>query len=93
MDADARAAVFVGPGQPMQLQHFPLPALDAGEALVSVKFATICGSDLHTIEGRRTVPCPSILGHEILGTILTMPDNLADLTGQPFASAIASSGR
>ena len=30
---------------------------------------TLCGSDLHTYEGRRSSPTPSILGHEILGRI------------------------
>lgn len=33
---------------------------------------TICGSDLHTVEGRRETPVPTILGHEIVGVIEKM---------------------
>jgi putative phosphonate catabolism associated alcohol dehydrogenase len=84
MDHEARAAVFVGPGQPMRLQRFALPQLGDSEALVRVHLATICGSDLHSVEGRRSVPCPTILGHEILGSIETLPANLMDITGQPL---------
>jgi len=31
--------------------------------------ATLCGSDLHTFEGRRQAPVPTVLGHEIVGQI------------------------
>lgn len=41
--------------------------LQAGERLVRVTACTICGSDLHTLAGRRTAPAPSILGHEAVG--------------------------
>jgi putative phosphonate catabolism associated alcohol dehydrogenase len=43
--------------------------LAGGEALVRIRCCTVCGSDLHTISGRRPAPSPSILGHEILGEI------------------------
>jgi alcohol dehydrogenase len=36
--------------------------------------STICGSDLHTIFGRREEPMPLILGHEILGEIVSFGD-------------------
>ncbi|WP_396166998.1 alcohol dehydrogenase catalytic domain-containing protein [Corynebacterium sp.] len=29
----------------------------------------MCGSDLHTISGRRAQPCPSILRHEGAGVV------------------------
>ncbi len=63
----ARAMIFVGPRQPLVSRSFSLPELAAGEVLVEVTFATLCGSDLHTYQGRRQTPCPTILGHEILG--------------------------
>lgn len=48
---------------------FPLPKLKPGETLVRLTTATICGSDLHTVSGRRSAPCPSILGHEGVGIV------------------------
>ena len=63
------AAVFTGPGHPLTLEHLPVPRLGPGEVLVRVTCCTLCGSDLHTFQGRRTTPTPTILGHEIVGKI------------------------
>lgn len=69
---DATAAVFHGPDKPFEFQTFPLPDLRAGEALVKIQAATLCGSDLHTIKGRRQEPVPCILGHEAIGQVLAV---------------------
>ncbi len=69
-----KAAVFTAPGQPLRIERFPRPELQPGEALVRVTCCTICGSDLHSIRGTRTVPVPTILGHEIVGTIFQLHD-------------------
>lgn len=45
--------------------------LNAGEVLVEIALATICGSDLHTTEGRRTAPTPCVLGHEAVGHVVS----------------------
>lgn len=67
----ARIQLFRGPGRPFELQERALPAtLGPGEVLVEVSLATICGSDLHTYEGRRSAPTPSVLGHEAVGRVL-----------------------
>lgn len=47
----------------------PLPEPGPGEALVRITCCTLCGSDLHTVAGRREEPVPSILGHEIVGQV------------------------
>jgi alcohol dehydrogenase len=65
----ARVAVFTGPGQPLELREVEVPDPTGTEILVRVLGCTLCGSDLHTYEGRRPGPVPSILGHEILGRI------------------------
>lgn len=65
----ARALVFSGPGRPLELREVEIPALGAGEALVRVTLATVCGSDLHTLAGRRATPVPTVLGHEMVGVI------------------------
>ncbi len=69
----SRAAVFVKPGQPLTIASFDLPErIEPGAALCRIRMSTICGSDLHTISGRRQEPTPIILGHEILGRIEAM---------------------
>lgn len=74
------AQVFDGPGRPMQLREFALPEqLGPGEVLVRVQLATLCGSDLHTIDGRRHEPTPAILGHEGVGTVLNCGAGRTDL--------------
>ena len=63
------AVVFQGAGQPLELREIAIPALRDGEILVEMLACTLCGSDLHSLDGRRSVPLPTILGHETLGTI------------------------
>ncbi len=76
--------MFHGPGEALTIEEFPLPKLRDGEALVRVSLCTICGSDLHTFTGRRSTPCPTILGHEIIGRIADLPpgEPLTDLRGR-----------
>lgn len=82
-----RAAVFHKAGLPLELADFPLPCeLPPGAALCKVLLATICGSDLHTIDGRRQEPAPLILGHEIVGKIVALGEGLdTDGFGDPLA--------
>lgn len=69
--AQARIQLFQGPGKPFQLSTVALPEeLQPGEVLVKISLATICGSDLHTVEGRRSAPAPCVLGHEAVGSVL-----------------------
>jgi len=51
------------------MRRLPKPALGPGEMLVRVTCCTICGSDVHTYEGHRDTPLPTILGHEVLGRV------------------------
>jgi alcohol dehydrogenase len=54
--------------------------------LVEVLCCTLCGSDLHTFQGHRTTPCPTILGHEIVGRVadLSKADVARDVDGRPL---------
>src|SRR5262249_39058127 len=56
------------------VRKFATPAPQTGETLVTVLGCTLCGSDLHSVDGRRTVPVPTVLGHEIVGTIAAFGD-------------------
>ncbi len=73
----SRAAVFSEPAKPLAIESFDLPEkIEPGAALCKVQMSTICGSDLHTIFGRRQEPTPLILGHEIIGRIVALGDGL-----------------
>jgi putative phosphonate catabolism associated alcohol dehydrogenase len=70
MSTCAQAMVFDGAGLPFRLAELPLPlTLEEGAVVVRIALATICGSDLHTIQGRRTEPTPCVLGHEGVGVV------------------------
>lgn len=86
MSRTAHAVVFHGPGQRLEFADYPLPQLRAGEVLVKIRCSTLCGSDLHTFHGDRSTPCPTILAHEILGTVAAFPDDRAvcDFAGVPL---------
>ena len=40
--------------------------------LVKVRMCTICRSDIHSYLGHRPNPTPGVLGHEIIGTIVSL---------------------
>ena len=69
MTRQSLAAVFHGTAGQIELQQLPTPVPRGAEILVRVESCTLCGSDLHSFEGRRKVPVPTILGHEIVGRI------------------------
>jgi putative phosphonate catabolism associated alcohol dehydrogenase len=87
----ARLQLFLGPGQPFQLGTAPLPdELRPGEVLVRITLATICGSDLHTLDGRRSAPTPCVLGHEAVGHVVNSArEGIA--TGQRVTWTLADS--
>lgn len=83
LPAHTTAAVWRGDGS-ITIDRLPLPRLASGEVLVRVTLATICGSDRHTVSGRREQPCPSILGHESVGRVVAIGgDGATALDGSP----------
>ncbi|HZZ79931.1 MAG TPA: zinc-binding dehydrogenase [Gemmataceae bacterium] len=65
----ARAVLFRGAGQPLEIVEAPTPTPAGEEILVRVACCTLCSSDMHTHAGRRESPTPTVLGHEIVGRI------------------------
>jgi alcohol dehydrogenase len=81
----ATAAVYEAPNEPFVLKQFPLRPVRHGEVLVRVSMSTICRSDIHSYEGRRPNPCPGILGHEIIGIIEEIGEDIErDMRGDPL---------
>lgn len=68
-----RVALWEG-GDAVRLVEVPLPDPDPapGEVLVRIRLATVCGSDRHTVSGRRPGPVPSVLGHEAVGDVVAI---------------------
>jgi alcohol dehydrogenase len=81
----ATAAVYEAPNTPFVLKQFPLRPVRRDEVLVRVSMSTICRSDIHSYEGRRPNPCPGILGHEIIGVIAAIGEDIErDMRGEPL---------
>ncbi|MCA9121438.1 MAG: alcohol dehydrogenase catalytic domain-containing protein [Planctomycetaceae bacterium] len=81
------AAIFHGSKQDLELRRIEIPQPMRGEILVRVLGCTLCGSDLHTFSGKREVPVPTILGHEIVGEVCeiggpAVGGTARDLTGR-----------
>ena len=67
-----RAICYTNPGQ-VEVKEAPVPSLGKGEALVKVRYAGICGSDLTIVAGKHlTAKPPLILGHEFSGELVKM---------------------
>ncbi len=82
---DGRVAVFRAVGEPLTVEHYPLPQLVGTEVLVKVRCSTICGSDLHSYSGSRHSPMPCVLGHEMVGIIVAIgPDGAFDFRRRPL---------
>jgi alcohol dehydrogenase len=66
-----RAVVYRGPGE-VALAELPRPALvDAGDAIVRVTLAGICGTDLHVVRGDFPGMMPgAVVGHEFVGEVV-----------------------
>jgi L-iditol 2-dehydrogenase len=66
-----KAGILTAPNA-MQLGDAPDPVRGEGDLILRVKAATICGTDIRILRGRKTagVRYPSIIGHEFAGEIV-----------------------
>ncbi len=71
-----RAVTFQGPGE-VRVDEVPEPELTgADEAIVRVEATGVCGSDLHIYHGRVAIEEGFILGHEYVGTVTAVGDQV-----------------
>ena len=82
MQISAQISQFCGAGTPFEICEMPA-TITPDNTLVRVSLSTICGSDLHTVSGRRGADTPCVLGHEIVGTVAA-PTHLRSVTGEPL---------
>lgn len=65
-----RGLVFDGPGEIRFTEDLPAPTILApSDAIVNVTAAGLCGSDLHTYEGREACRAGVVPGHEAVGVV------------------------
>ncbi|MCX7265097.1 MAG: zinc-dependent dehydrogenase [Burkholderiales bacterium] len=66
-----KAAVLRAP-QVLEVGDIETPEAGPGELILSVRAATVCGTDLRILSGKKTkgVRFPSIIGHEFAGVVV-----------------------
>jgi threonine dehydrogenase-like Zn-dependent dehydrogenase len=80
-----KAAVMLGPHQPMQVREFREPALEQGGILLRTLYSEVCGTDVHLHQGHLTgVPYPIIPGHVNVGEIAEIRGDVVDAEGAPL---------
>ena len=91
-----KALVYHGPGQ-RAWEDVPDPTIQAPtDAIVKIDSSTICGTDLHILEGDVPEVKPgTILGHEAVGTVVEIGSAVTTLEpgDRVLVSCITSCGR
>ena len=66
---NAKAAVFMGIGQPFEIREFPVTATPAGYGQSTLIASGVCGTDLHFFRGGLLTTPPTVIGHEFVGKL------------------------
>lgn len=64
-----KAAVLRELNKPMTIEDFETPGITPDEVLIQVKACGVCHTDFKVIEGRIPSIPPTVIGHEVSGTI------------------------
>ncbi len=69
----------------------PAPQLGAGEALIRVRYASICGSDVHLYQwapwmAEHLKEIPRIVGHETAGEVVAVGDGVTEVQPGDFVA-------
>ncbi len=72
-------AVRLYEGPEVRVEEVPEPVAGAGQILVRIQAAGVCGTDLHAARGRLPVPVlPVIMGHEGAGSVEGVGEGVSD---------------
>ena len=72
-------AIITEPGK-IGFEDHPMNDLQADEVRIKVKYAAVCGSDLHLFKGLHpSVSLPSAVGHELSGEIVELGSAVTNL--------------
>lgn len=85
-----KAVAKLTPGPGCALIDAPIPKVGAGEVLIKVKAAAICGTDVHIYEwddwAKKRINPPLIFGHEFCGDVVETGDGVKSLAVGRFVS-------
>ena len=74
-----KALVKTRPGAGhLEIRDVPEPVPQPGWALLSVRYAGVCGTDLHIRADRHPSYPPVVLGHEFVATVAGLGDGVTD---------------
>ena len=76
MCTSLKACVYREPFK-VSFEEIPYPKISKNEVMVKVIMAGICGSDLEIYRGKRSVKPPLVLGHEAVGVITDIGENVS----------------
>lgn len=65
------------------LDEVPVPSVGINDVLIKIHKASICGTDVHIWNwdawSQKTIPVPMTVGHEFVGTVAALGNNVTDL--------------
>jgi threonine 3-dehydrogenase len=77
-----QALVKSSPKPGLWLQEVPIPQIGINDVLIEVLRTGICGTDLHIYNwdswAQKTIPVPLVTGHEFVGRIVALGQNVQD---------------
>ena len=77
--SDSKTIIFNGKNKPFEEKTFELNQnISQDQVLVKITLSTVCGSDVHTWRGHRPFPTPCVLGHEMVGKIVKLGNNVKE---------------
>ncbi len=65
------------------MEEAAVPAIGSNDVLIKIHKAAICGTDIHIFNwdawAQKTIKPPMVIGHEFVGTVETIGDNVHDV--------------
>ena len=74
-----KAAVLYEARQPLKIDELEMPDVGNDDVLIKVASCGVCHTDLKVVEGRNRFTPPTILGHEVAGTVEQVGPHCTDL--------------
>jgi len=88
-----RAMAFEAVGRPLAPIERPIPRPGPGQLLLRVHSCGVCRTDLHLLDGEVEIASPPrILGHQIVGTVVSDEPQATASPGAPSSGATAAAG-
>ncbi len=78
-----KALVKKYPEKGLWMDEVPVPGIGINDVLIKITKTSICGTDVHIWNwdewSQKTIPVPMTIGHEFVGTVAAIGDNVRDL--------------